>query len=320
MTLQTPCPIWGTAADELDRKDGVLTVDSPRAGGRYKISGSSASMAASLPLRDKAIVTSWLVEQRLNGNETPEIPPDALEELRRRTPMSFSRRIDRALSFCEANISKIGEPFSCSLDDNDPRADELMAQTECQDAEELSALFILLGDTGLIKDEGAMGFLEFAPTPRGWIRIDEMHVSISDSAQAFVAMWFDGSTDAAYRMGIEPAIIETGYKPLRIDAKEHVNKIDDEIIAEIRRSRFLVADFTCEVGRVRGGVYFEAGYAMALGKPVIWTCKQSSMNDLHFDIRQFNTIAWSEPEELRQRLAARIAALMGDGPRRIARL
>jgi hypothetical protein len=51
----------------------------------------------------------------------------------------------------------------------------------------------------------------------------------------------------------------------RVDQKHHhLNKVDDEIIAEIRRSRFLVADFTCEPGKVRGGVYFEAGFAMGL--------------------------------------------------------
>ena len=57
-------------------------------------------------------------------------------------------------------------------------------------------------------------------------------------------MWFDESMDQAFEVGIEPAIEEAGYKPLRIDRKEHVNKIDDEIIAELRRSRFVVADFT----------------------------------------------------------------------------
>jgi hypothetical protein len=51
----------------------------------------------------------------------------------------------------------------------------------------------------------------------------------------------------------------------------HNNKIDDEIVAEIRRSKFLLADFTCEKEKVRGGVYFEAGFGMRLGIPVIWT-------------------------------------------------
>jgi hypothetical protein len=35
-----------------------------------------------------------------------------------------------------------------------------------------------------------------------------------------------------------PAIRDSGYEPMRIDRKEHINKIDDEIIAEIRRSCF----------------------------------------------------------------------------------
>jgi len=57
----------------------------------------------------------------------------------------------------------------------------------------------------------------------------------------------------------------------------HLNKVDVEIIAEIRRSRFLVADFTCESGSVRGGVYFETGFAMGIDIPIIWTCKNTSI-------------------------------------------
>ena len=46
---------------------------------------------------------------------------------------------------------------------------------------------------------------------------------------------------------------------MRIDRHEHVNKIDDEIIAEIRRARFVVADFTHGDTGGRGSVYYEAG-------------------------------------------------------------
>ncbi len=87
-------------------------------------------------------------------------------------------------------------------------------------------------------------------------------------------MWFYDVTHAAYNDGIEHAIRDSGYRALRIDKKEHNNKIDDEIIAEIRRAKFLVADFTCENEKVRGGVYFEAGFAMGLRIPVIMdSCK-----------------------------------------------
>jgi hypothetical protein len=49
-----------------------------------------------------------------------------------------------------------------------------------------------------------------------------------DSSQAFVAMWFNEVTQAAYEKGMAPAIREAGYEPLRTDGKDHVNKIDDE--------------------------------------------------------------------------------------------
>jgi nucleoside 2-deoxyribosyltransferase len=101
---------------------------------------------------------------------------------------------------------------------------------------------------------------------------------------------------------------------MRIDKKDHNNKIDDEIVSEIRRSRFLVADFTCEPEKVRGGVYFEAGFALGLGLPVIWTCKHTSLDDLHFDTRQYAHIVWETPDNLYAQLRNRIGATIGDGP------
>jgi nucleoside 2-deoxyribosyltransferase len=92
--------------------------------------------------------------------------------------------------------------------------------------------------------------------------------------------------------------------------------VDDEIIAEIRRSRFLVADFTCEPEKVRGGVYFETGFAMGLNIPIIWTCKDTSMKERHFDTRQFPHIVWTNSENLYKQLKARIGALIGQGPKK----
>jgi hypothetical protein len=138
----------------------------------------------------------------------------------------------------------------------------------------------------------------------------------AQSSQAFVAMWFNPATDEPYENGLYKAIYDSGYDPRRVDQKHHhLNKVDDEIIAEIRRSRFLVADFTCEPGSVRGGVYFETGFAMGINIPIIWTCKEASMPDLHFDTRQYPHIAWKNSADLYTKLKARIGALIGDGPK-----
>lgn len=123
-------------------------------------------------------------------------------------------------------------------------------------------------------------------------------------------MWFDQSLQAVWSEGFSKAIDAAGYIPKRIDKQEHINKICDEIIAEIRRSKFVVADFTGQ----RGGVYYEAGYAAGLHIPVIWTCKKCCLRDLHFDIRQYNCIDWETPEDLASRLQARIEAVIGEGP------
>jgi nucleoside 2-deoxyribosyltransferase len=132
------------------------------------------------------------------------------------------------------------------------------------------------------------------------------------STHGFVAMWFDKTMEAAWKEGFYRAIDEAGYLPQRIDSKEHVNKICDEIIAEIRRSRFVVADFTGQ----RGGVYYESGYAAGRDIPVIWTCRKDELPKLHFDIRQYNCIDWETPQELARRLKARIEAVIGEGPRK----
>ena len=152
-------------------------------------------------------------------------------------------------------------------------------------------------------------------TVEGYSRIEETQVN-ADLSQAFVAMWFDDSMDEAYNRGIKPAIEGSGYKPFKINEKADVDKIDDEIIGEIRRSRFIVADFTHGAKGARGGVYYEAGFAYGLGLPVIRSCRKDIIdnNELHFDVRQHYHVFWETPDQLRDGLEQRIRALIGEGP------
>lgn len=147
---------------------------------------------------------------------------------------------------------------------------------------------------------------------RGWERLEEIKRSGRQSDQAFVAMWFDKSRDEVYENAIKPAIIDAGWKPLRIDRHEHVNRIDDEIIGQVRRSRFMVADFTGQ----RPGVYFEAGMVLGLGRTVIWMCNKSELegDKPHFDVRQYNFIAYESLPDAKKRLYRRIVAEEGEGP------
>jgi hypothetical protein len=95
-----------------------------------------------------------------------------------------------------------------------------------------------------------------------------------------------------------------GYSPVRLDDEDYVGGITDEIMAQIRRSRFVVADYTGQ----RHNVYFEAGFALGLGLTVIPTCQADENDKLQFDIRHLNTLVWKSPDELAEGLNALCAS------------
>lgn len=141
-------------------------------------------------------------------------------------------------------------------------------------------------------------------TVEGWERLEPPAGGGGIPGRCFIAMSFDPSLSNAYELGIRPAVIDCGFDPIRIDRVHHNEKICDKILAEVRLSQFIVADFTLQ----RAGVYFEAGFAMGLGCPVIWICREDGFKNTHFDTRQYNHIVWSTPEDLKVKLTDRIRA------------
>ena len=144
----------------------------------------------------------------------------------------------------------------------------------------------------------------------------------STSTQCFVAMWFDKSIKSLWdriRQAIEgnpnsdknSPEYGANYKAIRIDEKEHANFIPAEIIFEIKRSKFMIADLTGN----RGGVYYEAGFAEGLGIPVILTCKENEIDNVHFDLKQKNILIWTDENlktgEFQRKLVARIVEVIG---------
>lgn len=140
----------------------------------------------------------------------------------------------------------------------------------------------------------------------GWRRIYELRKKPEGQInQVFVAMWFDKNMDDYFVNGFKKAVKDAiDYEVIKVNSVEFNNKICDQIIAELRKSKFVIADFTGG----RGGVYFEAGYAQGLGIPVIWTVKKNWVKKLHFDTRQYNHIVYSDVDELYAKLKARIEA------------
>ncbi len=306
------CPIWGTPAVFQHPGGDYVVVTSERAGGDYRVSGSAN--LRDLTGEEKAKATSWLAEQRRLGDQAPMITSYTLDAIKSLPNPTVLERRDRALEFLAQRSPTLGTRILVG------------GQVDEELKSNLNGLIIATGSQSEVEARTVLTFLEHAGfierpvsyyiyiTFEGWSYLEKQRADQLASVQAFVAMWFDPSVDEAYERGIAPAITDTGYTPMRIDRKEHVNKIDDEIVAEIRRSRFVVADFTSKRDQPRGGVYFEAGLAMGLNKPVIWTCREDLIDQVHFDTRQFNHITWLGPDDLHQKLKARIGAVLGDGP------
>jgi hypothetical protein len=90
-------------------------------------------------------------------------------------------------------------------------------------------------------------------------------------------MSFDSSLDDAWSKGFDPGIRAAGFHPFRSDREHFIGGITDKLIMEISNSRFVVVDYTGQ----SNGVYFEAGFALALGLTVIPTCQADHIDKLH---------------------------------------
>lgn len=146
-----------------------------------------------------------------------------------------------------------------------------------------------------VEEKNAAGNRKYKITPKGFIHIHNLLTKITESNTGFCAMWFNAELKDVWDNAIKKAIEDSNYKAVRIDEEHFNDDINSKMIILINSCKFVIADFTGN----RGGVYFEAGYAHGLKKPVIYTCEKSyfSQNKPHFDIEHYNFILWN-PKEL----------------------
>ena len=331
------CPIWGEPHEAsilwLPETRTYEVSQSPRVGNGYKIDEVvlDSSVRSLVPDELERLAT-WLVDQSLQGVWIPEITQTIIEYVKHKRPLQVHERADRLLKHLVRRSTSVGQAVDIGTEgDRDsfggwvkgtsPSTWAAMAWSESSKWEETRFFIEYMEDQGWIAvTSSGGGWAQLIVTIKGYSHISDVAVS-RDLSQAFVAMWFSDEMKEPYEKGIRPAIEKLGYDALKIDDKPDVDKIDDEIIGEIRRSRFLVADFTHGSKGPRGGVYYEAGFAYGLGLPVIRACRKDIIdrNELHFDVRQYYHVPWTNPDELRDGLEKRIKALIGEGPKVVQR-
>jgi hypothetical protein len=108
-------------------------------------------------------------------------------------------------------------------------------------------------------------------------------------------------------VAIESVVAKAGGVAIRIDKEHPLEDLVGRIKKEIRDSAFVVADLTDE----RQSCYFEAGFAEALPRPVLYVAsKQSVLNPgtptkIHFDIHM-NVQFFTNHKELQEKLSGAI--------------
>lgn len=303
----------------------TLVRGSHRAGGDYIITFDAENYLNDQtdPVSDRvrAKLTTMLIEMRRQGQDCPKVTPELVMAAQNTANMSLHERANRLLVFLGEKTEKVGQliaPIRTPPHPHTPLQMGAKAMSESVDDSEVEFLIMSLSRSDFVAVQSNRPDFPLNVTVPGFQRIAELTSANTDSAQAFVAMWFDPSINEVYENAIRPAIEEAGYDPFIINRHDFTGKIDDEIIAQIRQSRFLVADFThAPDATVRGSVYYEAGFAHGLNIPVVFTARDGS--DLHFDTAHYNHIMWRHDDlpKLRKGLCDRILAVaeLGQGPK-----
>lgn len=292
--------------------------------GEFYLTNSAKGALENFPKADRWRLSAWI-----RNNEPEVVSSHSLDQAKASSPPSLFRRAERMLRWIAENfpggarfsISDIGKWEAWKNEQNNGGlmliggevvASPLVAVGWNRNVDEVSYMLdeVLAAELEFLKASKSGNYVVSA---KGFLHLEGR--GLGTPTLGFCAMWFSDEVARLWVDVIEPGLRSAGYEPLRIDAKQHNGKIDDEIVASIRASRFVVADFTGQ----RGGAYYEAGFAHGLGLPVIFMCRETDVKDLHFDIRQYNCILWKpdELEDAKARLKNRILATLGQGPLKV---
>lgn len=254
--------------------------------------------------REKSDIATWT--GLIGESQLAKFTADALPSIHRQFPKSIREKVHKLLLHLWRVTTYFGEVITQDA------SFDLSTSYSINPGEHYQIIELVKESGFLLHKSERLTVLALSAS--GFEEVERLRGSNLDSAKAFVAMPFDKGLRPLFDGPLSAGIAAAGYLPMRIDRKEHNDQIVDIMLAEIRESRFVVADFTYQ----SYGVYFEAGFAKGLGRPVIWTVRDDELERCHFDTRQYNFIEWKNGDDLAKRLNARIRATIGMGPREVS--
>lgn len=122
---------------------------------------------------------------------------------------------------------------------------------------------------------------------------------------AFIAMAIDPTDKLAADVldTIKDITGRRGIRAERVDDQQDNTRITDRILESLRRAEFVICDLT----GAKPNVFWEAGYAHALGKLPIYVARAGTR--IEFDIKDYPIIFFDNMRELREGLNTRLEGL-----------
>ena len=250
-------------------------------------------------------VSSWIYEQNNEFNNVPEIDEEKFITVLDMPAKKIKEKFDLLMNYLAKVPSK------------ETSIDHIKVACWMKDDDELGALLTKTIDMEYVNGVGvekslAGTYIIFINNAQltfdGLAYVESLDEPNINSKQVFAAFYFSDEIKEIFDNQVKQAVEECGltYKRISSSTTAHDTTIDDEIIAMIKSSRIVIADFTDH----RNSVYFEAGYALGMQLPVIWTCKRDHLENLSFDTRHYPHILWATAEDLKKQLINRIQATL----------
>lgn len=251
---------------------------------------------------------SWIREQNSYGN-IPTLLSHDYDSLTSIPDKTIQVKYEKFLTY----LSKKGQTSFYEQSILFPEMNlELLGATWSKDENSLKKLIkkgISSGHLDVIdKDKTTNNFMTFELSFDGIEFVESLGLEVN-SNKIFMAFHFTDEMKKQFESTIRRAVADASDNKLEAvrvssSSTDHDTKIDDELIGMLKSSKAVIADFTGQ----RNAVYYEAGYAMGLGIPVIWTCRSDNMDKLSFDTRQYPHIEWKDKEDLYEQVVNRLKA------------
>jgi nucleoside 2-deoxyribosyltransferase len=164
-----------------------------------------------------------------------------------------------------------------------------------------------------LEAEGAVGFSDLpralASSGPATAHREAAPEIVEKARTVFAAMPFAAEYEDVYFVAMVDAARAVGAACRRLDREDYAGDVVQKLTTLIGECDLVIAD----ISEANPNVMYEVGYAHALDRPSVHICS-SPLDELPFDVRNWNTLAYSKgrTHALRDDLIRRLTAVLGE--------